>query len=192
MSLFGKKSKAEEFEKLAALHERAVYFLCLRMMGSREDALDCAQEAMLNAYRAFDRFQPEGQGKAWFLRIAHNVCIDALRKRKQVISLDSLREEGFDPADQHTLSPYAQLENKERMALLRAAVEDLPDEQRAVMVLRDFQDLSYEEISETLQVPMGTVKSRLKRAREKIKQILSEKTELSSGQSVKENEGRQK
>lgn len=192
MSLFGRKSKAEAFEELSALHERAVYFLCLRMMGNREDALDCAQEAMLNAYRAFDRFQAEGQGKAWFLRIAHNVCIDALRRRKQVVSLDSLREEGFDPADQHTLSPYAQLENKERMNMLRAAVDDLPDDQRAVMVLRDFQELSYDEIGEMLGIPLGTVKSRLKRARERIKKILSEKTELSSGKSVKENEGRQK
>ena len=192
MSLFGKKSKAERFEELAALHEKAVYLLCLRMMGSREDALDCAQEAMLNAYRAFDRLDADSQGKAWFLRIAHNVCIDQLRKRMQVISLDSLREEGFDPADQNQLSPYAQLEKKERLALLQEAVADLPQEQRAVMVLRDFQDLSYEEISEALQLPLGTVKSRLKRAREKIKQILCEKTELSSGKSVKEYEGRRK
>lgn len=192
MSLFGHKSKAELFETLAAQHERAVYLLCLRMMGSREDALDCAQEAMLNAYRAFDRFHGDNQGKTWFLRIAHNVCIDQLRKRKNVVSLDSLREEGFDPADQHTLSPYAQLEQKERRDMLRAAVDELPEEQKAVMVLRDFQDLSYEEIGEALRIPLGTVKSRLKRAREKIKQILQQKTELSSGKNVKENEGRRK
>lgn len=192
MSLFGKKGKAEAFEELAAMHERAVYFLCLRMMGSREDALDCAQEAMLNAYRAFDRYCGDRQGKAWFLRIAHNVCIDALRRRKAVVSLDTLRAEGFDPADTRQLSPYAQLEQKERMALLRRAVAELPEEQRSVMVLRDFQDLSYDEIGEMLQIPLGTVKSRLKRARAKIKQILCEKTELSSGKSVKENEGRRK
>lgn len=191
MSLFGKKSKAELFEELAALHERAVYLLCLRMMGNREDALDCAQEAMLNAYRAFDRFQGD-QGKAWFLRIAHNVCIDQLRKRRNIISLDTLREEGFDPADEKQLSPYAQMEQKERHEMLREAVEELPDDQRAVMVLRDFQDLSYDEISEALQLPLGTVKSRLKRAREKIKQILHQKAELSSGKYVKENEGRRK
>ena len=192
MSLFGKKSKAELFEELAALHERAVYFLCLRMMGNREDALDCAQEAMINAYRAFDRFQDGGQGKAWFLRIAHNVCIDELRKRKNIISLDTLREEGFDPADHATLSPYAQMEQKERMEALKEAVALLSDDQRAVVVMRDFQELSYDEIGEALEIPLGTVKSRLKRARGKIKQILSEKTELSSGKTVKGNEGRQK
>lgn len=192
MSLFGKKSRAEAFEALFAQHERAVYLLCLRMMGNSEDALDCAQEAMLHAYRAFDRFSIEGQGKAWILRIAHNACIDALRKRKNMISLDTLREEGFDPADQKQLSPYAQLEQKERMALLREAVAELPDEQRAIVVLRDFQDMPYEEISEMLAIPLGTVKSRLKRARGKIKQILSEKAELFSGKSVIENEGRRK
>lgn len=192
MSLFSHKSKAEKFEIMAAQHERAVYLLCLRMMGNREDALDCAQEAMINAYRAFDRFHGDNQGKTWFLRIAHNVCIDQLRKRKNIVSLDSLREEGFDPADQATLSPYAQLEQKERQDMLREAVNDLPDEQKAVMVLRDFQDLSYEEIGEALNIPLGTVKSRLKRAREKIKQILQQKTELSSGKNVKENEGRRK
>lgn len=192
MSLFGHKSKAERFEELAAQHERAVYLLCLRMMGNSEDALDCAQEAMLNAYRAFERFHGDNQGKTWFLRIAHNVCIDQLRKSKNVVSLDLLREEGFDPADQKTLSPYAQLEEKERRDMLREAVQELPEEQRAVMVLRDFQDLSYEEIGEALSIPLGTVKSRLKRAREKIKQILLQKTELSSGKSVKENEGRRK
>ncbi len=192
MSLFGRKSKAELFGEMAAQHERAVYLLCLRMMGNSEDALDCAQEAMLNAYRAFDRFHGDNQGKTWFLRIAHNVCIDQLRKRRNIVSLDSLREEGFDPADQHTLSPYAQLEQKERRELLREAVEELPDDQKAVIVLRDFQDLSYEEIGEALDIPLGTVKSRLKRAREKIKQILQQKTELFSGKSVKDNEGRRK
>ncbi|MBR6786459.1 MAG: sigma-70 family RNA polymerase sigma factor [Clostridia bacterium] len=192
MSLFGRKGKAEAFEELAALHERAVYLLCLRMMGNREDALDCAQEAMLNAYRAFDRFQGDNQGKSWFLCIAHHVCIDSLRKRRNIISLDTLREEGFDPADAKQLSPYARLEQKERMALLQQAVQELPEEQKSVVELRDFQDLSYDEIGEVLGIPLGTVKSRLKRAREKIKQILCEKSELFSEKTVKENEGRRK
>ena len=192
MSLFGRKGKAEAFEELAALHERAVYLLCLRMMGNREDALDCAQEAMLNAYRAFDRFQGDNQGKSWFLCIAHHVCIDSLRKRRNIISLDTLREEGFDPADAKQLSPYARLEQKERMALLQQAVQELPEEQKSVVVLRDLQDLSYDEIGEVLGIPLGTVKSRLKRAREKIKQILCEKSELFSEKTVKESEGRRK
>jgi len=192
VSLFGKKSRSERFEELAAQHERAVYLTCLRMMGNREDALDCAQEAMLNAYRAFDKLEEDGQCRAWFVKIAHNVCIDQLRRRRNIVSLDSLREDGFDPADEKNLSPYARLEEKERMQLLKETVAQLSDEQRSMIVLRDFQNMSYEEISEMLNVPLGTVKSRLKRAREKIKKILLQKTELFSAESVIENEGRQK
>jgi len=190
--LFNRRSKAEAFEEVAAEFERPVYLLCLRMMGNREDALDCAQEAMLNAYRAFDRFRGEAHMKTWFMRIAHNACIDALRRRKGVVSLDSLREEGFDLPDKHTPSPYASLEQKERLELLQSAVKTLPDDQRAVLVLRDFQNMSYDEIGEALSLPLGTVKSRLKRAREKIKQILCAEAELFSGNRVNEYEGRRK
>lgn len=192
MSLFGKFSKAEAFENVAAEHERAVYLYCLRLMGNREDALDCAQEAMLNAYRAFDRFRGEAHVKTWFLRIAHNTCMDQLRKRRNIVSLDAMRDEGFDPADQHSLSPYARLAQKERQQLLKNAVDQLPDDQRAVLVLRDFEDISYEEIGSMLSLPLGTVKSRIKRAREKIKKILSEEAELFSDKSVNEYEGRRK
>lgn len=192
VSLFERYSKADDFEKIAAEHERSVYLYCLRMMGNREDALDCAQEAMLNAYRAFERYRGDAHVKTWFLRIAHNVCIDQLRRRKSIVSLDSLREEGYDPADTRSLSPYAALAQKERSRLLAEAVKKLPDDQRAVLVLRDFQDMSYDEISELLSLPLGTVKSRIKRAREKIKQILCEETELFSGKYVNEYEGRRK
>jgi RNA polymerase sigma-70 factor (ECF subfamily) len=191
VSLFGKKSRSERFEQLAEQHERAVYLTCLRMMGNREDALDCAQEAMLNAYRAFGRMEEEEGCKAWFVRIAHNVCIDQLRKRRNIISLDSLRDEGYDPADEKSLSPYARLEEKERMKMLKEAVAELSDDQRSMIVLRDFQNMSYEEIGEMLNVPLGTVKSRIKRAREKMKKILLQKTELFSAESVIDNEGRQ-
>ena len=192
MSLFEKYSKAEQFEKIAAEHERAVYLYCLRLMGNREDALDCAQEAMLNAFRAFERSLNDVYTKAWFLRIAHNVCIDELRRRKNVISLDSLQEEGFDPVDTKLLSPYAALVQKERAQLLNDAVQQLPDDQRAVVVLRDFQNLSYDEIGNILSLPLGTVKSRIKRAREKIKRILCAEAELFSGKYVHEYEGRHK
>ena len=192
MSLFGKFSKAQAFEEIAREYERAVYLYCLRMMGNREDALDCAQEAMLHAYRAFDRYQGDTYVKTWFLRIAHNVCIDQMRKRKVVVSLDSLRAEGVDLPDDKTLSPYASLAQKERLRLLREAVDQLPDDQRSALVLRDFQNLSYDEIGETLSLPLGTVKSRIKREREKIKQILCDQAELFSGKPVNTHEGRRK
>ena len=192
MSLFGKQTKAERFEAIAAEHERAVYLYCLRLMGDREAALDCAQEAMLRAFKAFERSASDIYVKAWFLRIAHNVCIDELRRRKNVISLDSLREEGFDPADTKSLSHYVALDQKERARLLHEAVQQLPDDQRDVLLLRDFQDLSYDEIGDMLSLPLGTVKSRIKRAREKLKRILCAEAELFSGKYVHEYEGRHK
>ena len=108
--LFSKKKKAERFERLAAESERQVYSVCFHMMGSREDAQDCAQEAMLRAFRAFDTFRQDASFSTWITRIAMNVCTDALRKRRDAVSLDALREDqGFDVPDAAPTA-YARLE----------------------------------------------------------------------------------
>lgn len=191
MSILGFRSRAEHFERAVAEYERPIYLLCLRMMGNHEDAQDCAQEAMLNAYRAFDRYRGDKNIKSWLYRIAYNTCIDELRRRRGVVSLDVLREEGFDQADERMPQPEGAAEKEELRAQIRVAVDLLPAEQRAVVVMRDFQDMSYEEIAEALQLPEGTVKSRIKRAREKIKKVF-EKMELSAVSTVQHSEGRQK
>ena len=82
MSLLNRRSKAERFEAAVMQHERGIYLLCLRMMGRREDAEDCAQEALLNAYRSYDSFRGEADIKTWLYRIASNTCMSALRKRR--------------------------------------------------------------------------------------------------------------
>ena len=187
-----RESKAERFERLVAEYERPVYLLCLRMMGNREDALDCAQEAMLSAYRAFDRFQGDTHMKTWLYRIAHNTCIDALRRRKNITSLDVLHESGFDVPDSAEKTPHMQLEAQERQEAVRQAVRQLPDEQRAALILRDFQNTSYEDIARILQLPEGTVKSRINRAREKLRQILLKNGEQNEICHVQQYEGRQK
>ena len=182
--LFNKNKKAEEFERLAGENERQVYAVCFHMMGSREDAQDCAQEAMLRAYRAFDSFRRDASFATWITRIAMNVCTDALRKRRQVVSLDAIREEqGFDPPDPGP-GAYARLEEKERMRILRAGIDKLPEDMRQMIVLRDMRGMNYDEIGEALDLPLGTVKSRISRAREKLKQILKESSELFSSSSV--------
>ncbi len=191
MSIFSRKEKAELFEQAVSAHERGIYLLCLRMMGSREDAQDCAQEALLNAYRAFDRFRGESGMKTWLYRIAYNTCIDALRRRRGVVSLDSMRENGFDIAEQHMPQPEAAAEQGEMRARLTQAIKRLPEDQRAVLILRDFQDTAYEEISAILGLPEGTVKSRLSRAREKVKNYMKNGEQNTRGR-VQENEGRQK
>ena len=191
MNLFHLRSRAEQFERMAAEYERPIYLLCLRMMGNREDAQDCAQEALLRAFRAFDRFRNDASPKTWLYRIAYNTCIDELRRRRGVVSLDTLREGGFDVPDGAAERAYEQLEHRERYELVRQAVDQLPEDQRAALVLRDFQQLSYEEIAAALQQPEGTIKSRINRAREKVKNYVKQ-AELNGHPSVKKNEGRQK
>lgn len=184
MPLFFKKKKEERFESLAAENERQVYSVCFHMMGNREDAQDCAQETMLRAFRAFGSFRQDASFSTWITRIAMNVCTDALRKRRDAVSLDALREDqGFDVSDAAPTA-YARLEEKERLRLLKEGLSLLPPDMRQMIVLRDMQGKSYEEIGEILNVPLGTVKSRVSRAREKLSMILKKSSELFSSPSV--------
>ena len=184
LKLFSRKQSAEQFERLASEHERQVYATCYHMMGNREDALDCAQETMLRAFRAFDSFRRDAQFSTWICRIAMNVCIDALRKRRDALSLDALREEtGFDVKDDAP-GAYARLEERERKRLLQEGLAALPPEMRQMIVMRDVQGLSYEEVARMLELPLGTVKSRINRAREKLSAILKKSSELFSSHSV--------
>lgn len=182
---------AERFEMLAAQQEGKVYRTCYHMLGEREDALDCAQEAMLRAFRAFPGFRGEAAFGTWIDRIAINTCLDYIRKRKNVASLDALREEGVEICDKG-IGAYAALEKKERMAALREGLKSLPEEMRAVIVMRDVRGMRYDEIGEALCLPEGTVKSRINRAREKLTGYLRKNAELFEGYAVKENEGRRK
>jgi len=184
LKFFSSRRKTGEFERLAAENERTVYAVCFHMMGSREDAQDCAQETMLRAFRAFDAFRRDASFSTWITRIAMNVCTDELRKRRGSVSLDALREEqGFDAPDQ-TPTAYARLEEKERLRLLRQALDALPPDARALIVLRDIRGMSYDEIAQTLDLPLGTVKSRISRAREKLSALLQKSSELFSSPSV--------
>ncbi len=190
MSIFHRRD-ADAFEALVLQHERMIYLLCLRMTGNSADAQDCAQEAFLNAFKAYGRFRAEADAKTWLYRIAYNACVDFLRRKKKDASLDALREAGFDPSDTRLPQPGEAAERSEMRAQIRQAVLQLPEDQRAVLILRDFQQLSYEEIARALDVNEGTVKSRLSRARERVKNILLDWEQNGAGR-VKGNEGRQK
>lgn len=184
LKLFSKKQTADHFERLAAENERQIYALCYHMMGNHEDAQDCAQETMLRAFRAFDSFRRDAQFSTWATKIAMNVCVDALRKRKEVYSLDSMREDtGFDVKDESP-GTYARLEEKERKRLLKEGLSALAPEMRQMIILRDVQGLSYDEVAEALNLPLGTVKSRINRAREKLSAVLRKSSELFSSRSV--------
>ena len=179
--LLKRRQPAEEFEALAAREEKRVYAACYHMMGNREDAMDCAQETMLRAFRAFDSFRGDASFSTW---IAMNVCTDELRKRRDAVSLDAMREDtGYELRDESP-GAYARLEQKERMHLLREGMALLPEDMRRMIVLRDIQGRSYEEIAGILELSLGTVKSRISRAREKLALILRKSSELFSDRSV--------
>lgn len=173
----GQPSSAERFEQLAAPLEKQIYFICLSMMGSREDAEDCAQEAMLKAFRAFDSFRGDSSFSTWLYAIAVRACLDALRKRKETFSLDLMCEEGWDVQDTAP-DAYLRLEDKERRKVLKAAIALLPPDFRGPQVLVDLQGLSYQEAADVLGLPIGTVKSRVHRARQALYKSLSESREL--------------
>lgn len=171
------ESGAQRFMRLVSLLEKKVYFTCLRMMGNREDAEDCAQEALLKAYGAFSTFRGEARFSTWLYTLVMRTCLDALRRRKDDVSLDALREEGYEPVGE-TAEAYLKLEQEERRAALIAALNTLPADFRAVMVLLDLQGLTCREAARVLDVPEGTVKSRASRARRALYRELSNNREL--------------
>lgn len=185
-----KQELADRFETLVAPLERKVYFTCLGMMGNPEDAMDAAQEALLKAFGGFSKFREEARFSTWLYQIAVNACLDALRKRKETLSLDWLREEGYDPADDAP-DAFLQLEEKQRKQALKQAIARLPAEFRAAVVLVDLQGLSYQEAADALDVPIGTVRSRVSRARKGLQKILTDEGELFSAPSRPNGERRE-
>ena len=186
-----KRGDAAAFEALVAPHERLIYLTCLKLMGNEQDAGDCAQEALLRAYRAMSSYRSEASLTTWLYRIAYNICLDALRKRKRIAaeSLEALSEDGFTPQDKGQ-TPYAALEQKERMAALKRAIDLLPEDMRTVLLLSQVENMGYEQIAQVTDTPVGTVKSRINRARLKLKEILSEHAELFPSVPVQRNERR--
>lgn len=183
-------SRAARFERLVAPHERQVYFTCLSFMGNREDAEDCAQEALLKAYRKMDSFKGESLFSTWLYTLVSRVCLDALRKRREVLSLDVLREEGYEPADEDA-EAFLQLEQKERKAAVRQALRQLPVDFRAALILVDLQGLPYQEAASALGVPEGTLKSRVNRGRKALYRLLIGSRELLGDESRLNGERRE-
>lgn len=161
------------------------------MMGPGEDARDCAQEALLKAFRTLKDFRGDCALESWLHRLCINVCLDALRKKKlrAAQSLDALMDEGFGPAAPAD-GPYESLEKKERMEAVRQAIAGLPEDQRLAFTLVVLEELPYEDAAERLGTAVGTVKSRVNRAREKISKICLSKAEPFAVPRVQHSEGR--
>ena len=176
------KAKAGDqsaFEQLVIENQNKVYSLALRLVNDREEAADLAQEAFVKAWQGLSSFQGESSFATWVYRLTTNVCIDHLRKKKRregvepSVSLNDEESGWAEPADRES-DPQLLLERSERGKALARALAKLPDWQRRTLVLRELSGLSYQEIGDALDIDLGTVKSRIARARLSLRKILLE------------------
>lgn len=185
----------EAFAHLMSRYEKQVYTLCLRMSGHEEDARDLTQEAFLKAWRGLRFYQFEASFSTWLYRLTSNVCIDFLRKQKRqnTVSMTLENEEG-ETEEQELPDPAAlpeeQTIQREQKRLLYGAIQTLDGEFRLALTLRAVEQLSYEEIGEILNLKPGTVKSRIARARGKLRKILAEHGNFFCTASSNQEEGR--
>jgi RNA polymerase sigma-70 factor (ECF subfamily) len=168
------------FNQLVLRHQDAVYTLCFRLTANADDAADATQEAFLAAFRHLAELR--GGFRSWLLRIAANACHDVHRRRRRrpADSLSSTELDGYgaldvaDPAP----GPEAGALASELQSVLRAALLELPDEQRLALVLCDLYDFDYQAIAGIAKTELGTVKSRINRGRRRLRDILLAKREL--------------
>ena len=160
------------FEALATPCETMVWRVCRRILGNDEDARDAVQEAMLSAWRKLDTFDGHSAFSTWVCAIAVHRCQDMLRRQKtrRAESLETLREGGWEAADAGP-GPEARTEAAERRQRVREALRRLPEDQRVPLILFCVEGRRYEEIAEITGVPIGTVKSRVSRARERMREL---------------------
>lgn len=187
----------EAFAELVTAYEKQVYNLCLRMCGNPEDARDLSQEAFVKAWRGLQFYQFEAAFSTWLYRLTSNVCIDFLRRKKRAPQtappLPNENGEDVEPevADSHP-DPEEQLLHRERQSQIAWAMGQLEPEFRQALTLRVIQELSYEQIAEIMELKAGTVKSRIARARWKLKKILLESGNNFGWASSEETERRER
>lgn len=179
-----KNGDREAFEQLVQMYENKVYTIAYRLMGNHTDAADLAQEAFIKIYQALPNFRGDSSFSTWIYHITVNVCRDELRKRQRrpTVSLD-------DSPDNNTCTyelrsnmptPEEELDRSETQAMVQQCLNELSDDYRIILVMREIQEMAYEEIAENLGCSLGTVKSRLSRARQALKEKISKQMELLS------------
>jgi len=154
------------WEEIVRLHRRKVFNIAYKFVGKHDLAEDLTQDVFLKLYRSLDTFDRRANFQTWLISVSRNLCIDhyrSVRKERETINRD---------VDAATLTPvsrdrsaYSQLELRDRVQLLRTALDMLPPTLRTAVLMRDIQELTYQEIADTLHVPEGTVKSRINRGR---------------------------
>ena len=173
-------AKAQEgdlfsFDQLVKKYQKKIYFLAYRMVKNHDAADDIAQETFINAYSSIKSFKPGYSFYSWLYRICMNLSINHLRRQKFVIP-ESQFEEETSPLEKETTTedPLSLLVQKERERKIEQAINSLPPKYKAVFMLKVYEDLSYKEIAQTLKISLGTVMSRLFRARERLQKLLKD------------------
>lgn len=171
------KGDINSFEELIKEYKKIAYNIALKMLKNKEDAEDVSQEALIKVYKSINRFNMDSSFKTWMYRIVVNTCLDHVRKSKEnPISIDQPIRSGHDEfymdVEDNSPTPQEILETKLTQKMVMDAVNELEEDFKSIIILRDINDLSYEEISEILECNIGTVKSRISRGRQKLKEIL--------------------
>ncbi|MGH3449449.1 MAG: sigma-70 family RNA polymerase sigma factor [Haloechinothrix sp.] len=167
--------RPEAFGQLVVRYQDRLYHTLVGMLGSADDAHDAAQDAFVHAFSRLETFRGQSAFYSWLFRIAVNAAVSRKRKsRRSAASLDAAREQsGLEPIDGHPASePSYAMEVSENQRLVRRALAELSDEFRTVLVLKELEDLKYEEIAEIMDCPVGTVRSRIHRARAELRKTL--------------------
>jgi RNA polymerase sigma-70 factor (ECF subfamily) len=175
VALWGsRRSTREAFEAVAQQHMKDAYFIALGLVGNREDALELSQEAFYRAYKHFDQLNSKGKFFPWFYQILRNLCFSHLRKRRvrRASSLEDANGESFDVAGGDGFDPETVAERNEAKDRVWRAISQLDEKHREVIILRHFQNMSYDEMAKALFCNRGTVTSRLFYARQRLKEIL--------------------
>lgn len=185
------------FETLIHLYEKRVFALTLRICGNPDDAAEAAQEAFLSAWQGLSHFRGASSFSTWLYRLTSNACIDLLRreKKRRAVSGQSLDDTSrlssqlqFINLPDSSPSPQKLAEQKELREQINTGLQKLPLEQRQALILREIHQLSYDEISQVLQVDLGTIKSRISRGRQNLRRFLLESGNFSEFQASKSSE----
>lgn len=190
-----KSGDREAFEALVRACEKKVYQLALRYTNNEADAMDISQEVFLRVYRSLPSFKGESAVTTWVYRITVNTAIDMTRKRARrretSLTVYSDEDEESKPRDltDERYAPEQEYEKTELRERVASAIAALPEDYRQIVILRDVNGLRYDEIAEILSVSEGTVKSRLFRARDKLRSLLQESGNISASHSSKKGKG---
>jgi RNA polymerase sigma-70 factor, ECF subfamily len=172
------KGREDGFNELVRRYQRPIAAYVYRMVGDYDSALDLTQEVFIKVYSSLERYRPEFKFSTWIYKIAHNASIDHLRRnssREQALSSEVDGEEREVAVLSRKLSPEQEYAVEERRAEIERVVRQLPAVYRELIILRHQHDLSYDEIAEVMSLPLGTVKNRLFRAREMMRQQFVER-----------------